>query len=289
MDRFIKNKYFRWYVSITAASDIDSYVERHHIIPRSLGGTNAKSNIVRLTFRKHFLAHWLLTKFTVGTDRMRMLHALNIMSKHDTMNRIATSWQFELGRRATSEASKGRPSPWKGKTPTQEMLKKMSDARRGILLSSEHKVKIGEGTKKWWDSAATDKRQIHKDKIAKSKLGKTLSIKHRDAIRRGKTGSTYDGKNVSISLLGNTRKLGYKDPQETLARKREAQLRRQSTNKTGWRWVYRYPSRNKPWRAKIGIKGKPAIELGLFDCPAAAHFAAIVASDIYYNKPPITD
>lgn len=38
------------------------YTERHHIIPRCLGGTNHKSNLVRLTYRQHFLCHWLLCK-----------------------------------------------------------------------------------------------------------------------------------------------------------------------------------------------------------------------------------
>ena len=33
------------------------YVERHHIIPRSLG---EKENIVELTAREHFIAHLLL-------------------------------------------------------------------------------------------------------------------------------------------------------------------------------------------------------------------------------------
>ena len=38
------------------------YTERHHIIPRCMGGTNEKSNLVKLTAREHFLCHWLLWK-----------------------------------------------------------------------------------------------------------------------------------------------------------------------------------------------------------------------------------
>lgn len=37
-------------------------VERHHIIPRCVGGTDEKSNIVSMTPREHFLCHLLLTK-----------------------------------------------------------------------------------------------------------------------------------------------------------------------------------------------------------------------------------
>lgn len=38
------------------------YVEKHHIIPRSLGGSDKKHNIVKLSAREHFICHLLLTK-----------------------------------------------------------------------------------------------------------------------------------------------------------------------------------------------------------------------------------
>ncbi len=41
---------------------ISGYVEKHHIIPKSLGGTNDKNNIISLTAREHFICHYLLTK-----------------------------------------------------------------------------------------------------------------------------------------------------------------------------------------------------------------------------------
>lgn len=38
------------------------YYEIHHIIPRSEGGTNEKTNLVHLTPREHYIAHLLLWK-----------------------------------------------------------------------------------------------------------------------------------------------------------------------------------------------------------------------------------
>lgn len=38
------------------------YSENHHIIPRSLGGSDKKYNLIRLTAREHFICHLLLTK-----------------------------------------------------------------------------------------------------------------------------------------------------------------------------------------------------------------------------------
>ena len=37
-----------------------TYYEIHHIVLRSEGGTNEESNLVSLTAREHFVAHWLL-------------------------------------------------------------------------------------------------------------------------------------------------------------------------------------------------------------------------------------
>lgn len=39
-----------------------AYCERHHIRPRSLGGSNANANVIRLTYRDHIFAHALLLK-----------------------------------------------------------------------------------------------------------------------------------------------------------------------------------------------------------------------------------
>lgn len=47
-------------------SSITEYSEKHHIVPRCLGGTNAKQNIVRLTGREHYIAHLCLVKIHPG-------------------------------------------------------------------------------------------------------------------------------------------------------------------------------------------------------------------------------
>lgn len=76
------NKYSRWYNQIVKNAQnrvTEGYTERHHIHPRSLGGTDDKSNLVELTAREHFICHWLLTKMTTGEDHYKMLNALRMM------------------------------------------------------------------------------------------------------------------------------------------------------------------------------------------------------------------
>jgi len=40
--------------------ELEGYVEKHHIIPKCMSGTNEPNNLVKLTAREHFLIHWLL-------------------------------------------------------------------------------------------------------------------------------------------------------------------------------------------------------------------------------------
>ena len=51
------------------------YVEKHHIIPRSLGGSDFADNLVFLTYQEHFLGHWLLYKLSSGTNKAKMANA----------------------------------------------------------------------------------------------------------------------------------------------------------------------------------------------------------------------
>lgn len=45
-----------------AREPLSEYKETHHIIPRCMGGSDDKENLVELTGREHFIAHWLLCK-----------------------------------------------------------------------------------------------------------------------------------------------------------------------------------------------------------------------------------
>jgi len=46
-------------ILLNRKSKNDGMLERHHILPKSLGGTNDKSNLVYLIPREHFIAHLL--------------------------------------------------------------------------------------------------------------------------------------------------------------------------------------------------------------------------------------
>lgn len=41
---------------------IDGYCEKHHVVPKCLGGSDSEENLVRLTPEEHYVAHQLLVK-----------------------------------------------------------------------------------------------------------------------------------------------------------------------------------------------------------------------------------
>lgn len=60
---FKDNKYTRWYYCIISKPDMTvAYTERHHVIPRSMGGVDDESNLVSVSARQHYVLHRLLVK-----------------------------------------------------------------------------------------------------------------------------------------------------------------------------------------------------------------------------------
>lgn len=81
---FLDNKYtVLYYKLVTNTTGRDKFkgCHRHHIIPRSLGGSNLPENLVHLTYKEHRLCHLLLTKMIDGIDQWKMKHAYKLFDK----------------------------------------------------------------------------------------------------------------------------------------------------------------------------------------------------------------
>jgi hypothetical protein len=87
------------------------YFEGHHVLPKSKGGTGISSrglnnkNIVYLTAREHFLAHWMLWR--IYRDRSSALSFHKMISSNKNQNRIKSSRGYEEARLAFSITNKG--------------------------------------------------------------------------------------------------------------------------------------------------------------------------------------
>ena len=115
---------------------IDGYKERHHIIPKSLGGSNDSSNLVDLTAREHFVAHFLLAKLHGGNQ----WSSIKRMRGNDDF--YINSRLYEVARR---EAAKATSLRFKGVAKSEETRAKMSAAARRYHGTDLKPVKIKRG------------------------------------------------------------------------------------------------------------------------------------------------
>lgn len=115
------------------------YVERHHIIPKSMGGSNNKDNIVYLSAEDHFVCHQLLIEMTEGENHGKMWSALwrmmNKQSKNQERNFIFTKEQYAQARQKHAEIHSKRISgslnSFYNKNHTAETKDLMSVAKKG--------------------------------------------------------------------------------------------------------------------------------------------------------------
>jgi len=112
---------------------IDDYTENHHIIPKSVGGSNKKDNIVKLTTREHFICHLLLSKIYGG----KLIYAAWMMSVHCRGDRREkyTSKDYAWLKKKKVEQTK---IDFLGHKVTQETKDKISKSLIGRMSGSDN-------------------------------------------------------------------------------------------------------------------------------------------------------
>ena len=191
------NKYEKWYASITENAKnrvINTYTERHHIVPRSLGGLDDKQNLVDLTAREHFICHWLLTKMHTGEARSKMVNALYMMqgkNKHqDRYSTKITSRVYKVLREEYAEyiskLNTGRVQPQEEKN---KQIKAMTGRSRAPFSDSwlENLSKNHKSKQPGFDGSIKEStRQLMREK-ATGRIQSSETIKKKaDAIRGSK-------------------------------------------------------------------------------------------------------
>lgn len=110
------------------------YSELHHIVPRCRGGGDEPENLVRLTGREHFIAHRLLSK-SYPDDR-KLLFALGAMLRKG--ERKLTSRQFEVCRKAMSEAMLNGTHHWQSREFKASLSARSTEQNLARVASGEH-------------------------------------------------------------------------------------------------------------------------------------------------------
>ena len=81
MNKHYFDRYLKFIKTIKSRPVSENYTECHHILPRSLGGTDDEDNLIDLTARQHYVAHWLLWR---AYNNEPMISAFWFMSHIET-------------------------------------------------------------------------------------------------------------------------------------------------------------------------------------------------------------
>jgi len=158
---------------------LEGYKEKHHIIPKCIGGNNSLDNIVELTAREHFLCHRLLCEIyptetklwyslwlmMIGKNRQNSLLPYKLSSrsyeklKLDFIKRI---------KGVNKPSNKGRKVTWgdkisnslKGKHKPQN-FNKNNPKLKGRIINNKHILQFDKHGNfiKEWESAREVERQ----------------------------------------------------------------------------------------------------------------------------------
>ena len=182
----LQNKYYQWYQNLinkakTRTLDNTVYQEKHHIVPKSFGGSDSQDNLVSLTMREHYVAHLLLSKSYEGEVKRKMMYALWIMllQEKDKGSRV-----YEMYRQNYINVS------LKTHKHTDEMKHKISVGVTGVKKTITEKLKndweerktrmVGSGNPMFGRKQSEETKR----KIAEKAKNRVLSEETKQKIRQ---------------------------------------------------------------------------------------------------------
>ena len=170
-------------MDVLKGQSVDGYCEVHHIVPRSLGGSNDKDNLISLTPRQHYIAHWMLWKACGGVAG-RSFFMMSNLGKYGKVN----STTYAQARETYSE----------------QVKKQMAERPNRPAFTPEHREKIRQ--------AKLGKKQSeqHTLNAHKHRVGKPLSDETKRKISEAKRGIA-------------TRGCGWKHSEETKMKIKQSQ------------------------------------------------------------------
>jgi hypothetical protein len=196
---------------------LDGYVERHHVRPVCLGGTDEIGNLVALTPEEHYTAHLLLAK--IHHNDARLLYAANMMMVNNPAQHRTKNKMFGWLRKAVDEAQRLR-------RPSEETRAKLCKSRQGKKpsLGMKHSVieraRQSERTLAFYAKTPAEKRAEISAKAWATKKANGYTVK------------PETGKKISEALKGST----------MLAEKVAAMTPEQRSAKTCKAWITRRAS-----------------------------------------------
>jgi hypothetical protein len=172
------------------------YYEIHHITPKSMGGTNKPSNLIKLTAREHFIAHWLLWRIHQNSEMAFAFYCLTYMSKNQKVKSSRIYEECKLARRPFIVENNKKYH--KGKKLSKEQIENIQKVFKNLVRTESHRQNISESLKN------KPKSDIHKQNLSKSLKGydwTNYSVRNKKISDSNSGEKNGNAKNVQINEI----------------------------------------------------------------------------------------
>lgn len=172
---------------------LDGYFEKHHIIPKCLGGSDKNSNFVLFTPREHVIAHRLLWKANPDNYSLMWAYTRTVNSHKGILNsREVESAKIAkakvMSERVVSQETRDKISATlMGSVIPQEVIEKRRLKQIGQKRTQETKDKLSQKRRELIDSGWTHSEESRK-KIGDAARGKKISEEHKRKISESTKG-----------------------------------------------------------------------------------------------------
>lgn len=154
------------------------YREVHHVIPKCLGGSDSKDNLVSLTAEEHYVAHQLLVKINPKVHGLLYAALMMSVSPGHSPRKSSKNKVYGWLRKRFSETQLGRKH-------TEETKKKISEKNTGKKQpprSEEYRKMISKV------HAGKVVSEVTREKIRQANLGKKATPEAKANMRAGQLG-----------------------------------------------------------------------------------------------------
>lgn len=201
--RFIENCQKKDWIQST-----NEYLEVHHIIPKSWGGTNDKNNLITFPYRAHVIAHQLLAK----TQDKSMCIAMNSILAHfpnKQLNFVTARLVAEIREQMAIAKSRIIINLHTGETiSTAELARKYDCSTASIIGCIVNNTKFKNEYWKFIEDVDDPKialEQLNQQKIAiKEKHKEAISVANGRPVVNLNTGEAFDNATQAIIAYGRS-------------------------------------------------------------------------------------
>jgi len=180
------------------------YTEKHHVLPKCMGGSNEKGNIVAVTAKEHYLCHRLLCEiYPENKPLKKAYHLICTVRTREQKRHIPSGRVIERVKLENSLARKGQK-----KDPESILKRTQTRHTNGTYRRTKESVEKGIQTRRENNSyGGKTFTESHKKKLSEKKKKTIYRIDRGEVVERYNS-VTEAAKELQVKVSGISRVVG---------------------------------------------------------------------------------